>query len=592
MKYSELVDVYQQLEKTSKRLEKTFYLSEFLRKVQSKDMEKIVLLSQGKIFPDWDERKIGVAIRIIFKALNQATGINQEILEKEWAKIGDIGTVAEQFIAKKRQSTLFSQDLTIDKVFDNLRKLAELEGSGTVDKKVALISELLTSAKPLEAKYILKTILTELRIGLGEGAIRDSIVWAYFGKDIGIEYDKKENEMILPEDNRETYQKYADAVQEAYDLANDYSVVAKLAKEKGLKGLENVELEAGKPIKVMLFKKADNIADAFETIGRPAEFEMKYDGFRIQAHKLNNKIILYTRRLENVTKQFPDVAEYIKEHIKGDSFIIDSEAVGYDPKTKKYLAFQSISQRIKRKYDIEELAKKFPVELNVFDVIFYNGENLVKTPFSERRKLIEKIVTNPTPLKIKPADNILTDSDKEAEAFYKKSLGAGNEGIMGKNLQGIYKPGSRVGFGVKIKPVLDTLDLVIVGAERGEGKRSEWLSSFVIACIDPESGEFLEIGRVSTGLKEKTEEGTSFEQITELLMPLITEDKGKYVAVKPEIVIEIAFEEIQASPGYGSGFALRFPRFIKLREDRRADEISTIEDVKNIYENQRGRKNK
>lgn len=590
MKYAELVDVYQQLEKTSKRLEKTSYLSEFLKKVQPKDIEKIVLLSQGKVFPDWDERKIGVAIRIVIKALNQATGVDNDLIEKEWAKTGDMGTVAENLISRKRQSTLFSEELSIDKVFNNLRKLAELEGHGSVDNKVALISELLTSAKPSEAKYILRTILTELRIGLGEGAIRDSIVWAYFGEDIGIKYDKKENEMVLPDDNREKYQKYADAVQEAYDLANDYAVVAKLAKEKGLKGLENVELEAGKPIKVMLFQKAENIPEAFESLGKPAEFEYKYDGFRIQAHKFDNKIVLYTRRLENVTKQFPDVAEYIKEHVKGDSFIIDSEAVGYDPKTKKYLAFQSISQRIKRKYDIEELAKKFPVELNVFDVVFYNGKSLIKTPFSERRKLIEKIVSNPTKLKIKPADNIVTDSVDEANSFYQRSLSAGNEGIMGKNLQGIYKPGSRVGFGMKIKPILDTLDLVIVGAERGEGKRSEWLSSFILACRDEDTGEYLEIGRVSTGLKEKTEEGTSFEQMTELLTPLITEDKGKYVAVKPEIVIEIAFEEIQASPGYGSGFALRFPRFVKLREDRRADEISTLEDVKNIYENQRGRK--
>ncbi|MBW2969359.1 ATP-dependent DNA ligase, partial [Candidatus Woesearchaeota archaeon] len=271
------------------------------------------------------------------------------------------------------------------------------------------------------------------------------------------------------------------------------------------------------------------------------------------------------------------------------SFIIDCEAVGYDRFSKKYIAFQNISQRIKRKYDIEEIAKKFPVELNIFDVIYYDDESLIKKPFSERRKILVSMIQDAVYLKIKPAEQIITSDIKEAEEFYQKSLESGNEGIMVKNLSGIYKPGARVGYGMKVKPTMETIDAVIVGAEWGEGKRSAWLASFIIAIRDSETGEFLEIGRVGTGIKEKSEEGVSFGQFTEMLKPLIIKEEGKIVYVKPEIVIEIDYEEIQRSPTYTSGYALRFPRFIHLREERSPEEITTTEEIEELYESQRGR---
>jgi len=588
MKYSNLVEVYQKLESTTKRLEKTFYLSEFLRIVNEKDIDKVILLIQGKIFPDWDQRVIGVASRILVKAINTATGASVDEIEKIWKKTGDLGDVAQKLCQKKSQSTLFSQELTVSKVFENIRKVAELEGQGTVANKIQLIAELLTSSSAVEAKYIIRIILGDLRVGLGEGTIRDAIVWAYLAEEKEFIYDKENNELIIPENNREKYNKLITTVQEAYDIANDFSVVAQLIKKSGLKGLENIELSPGKPIKVMLYQKAKNIEEAFETVGKPAAIEQKYDGFRMQIHKSNNKIIIFTRRLENVTNQFPDVVEFVKNSIDGNNFIIDGEAVGYDVKTEKYIAFQNISQRIRRKYDIHEVAEKFPVELNLFDIVFFNNKNLIKKPFIERRKILEKI-TKEKPKKIKLAEEIITEDIKEAEIFYKKSLDNGNEGIMIKNLQGIYKPGSRVGYGVKVKPTMETLEVVIVGAEWGEGKRSAWLSSFVIACKDPETNQFLEIGRVGTGIKEKEEEGVSFNQLTKLLKPLITEDKGREIIIKPEIVIEVNYEEIQKSPTYTSGFALRFPRLVKLREDRSPKEINTIEDVKKMYKDQRGR---
>ncbi len=586
MKYSVLVEVYERLESTTKRLEKTSILSDFLKSAD--DLDKVMLLVQGRVFPNWDQRELGMAARLLLKAISVATGASLEKIESTWKETGDLGNVAVELTKKKSQVALFSQPLTVQKVFDNLRKIAEMEGAGTVDRKVQLVAELMTSASPVEAKYIIRTILGELRVGLGEGTVRDAIVWAFFADKAGVKYDKATNELDLSDDERVNYDKYTTLVQEALDVANDFAEVAKIAKEKGESELQNVSLMPGKPVKVMLFQKAKDIADAFTVVGKPAAIEQKYDGFRLQVHKTKGKITLYTRRLEDVTAQFPDVMQRIAKNVKGDNFIIDAEVVGIDLQTKKYLAFQSISQRIKRKYDIEEMARKFPVEVDVFDILFFNKDSLLKTHFIERRKILEKIVV-PVVHEIKLAEHMVTDDEVVAEKFYKSSLAAGNEGVMMKNLQGIYKPGSRVGFGVKVKPTMDTLEVVIVGAEWGEGKRGQWLASFMVAVRDPDTNSFVEIGRVGTGIKEKVEEGVSFEQLTQLLLPLIVEEKGREVRVRPEVVIEVDYEEIQKSPTYSSGFALRFPRLVKLREDRLAEDINTVEDVKALAESQRGR---
>lgn len=584
MEYSKLVDIYEQLNKTTKRLEKTSIISEFLKDISADETEYVMLLLEGRMFPSYDAREIGVASRLMLKSLNVATGINVDKIENEWRKLGDLGLVAEVIVKTKKQATLHSTKLTAKKVFENLRKLAELEGQGTVDRKTQLIAELLTSAKPLESKYIVKTILGEMRIGVGEGAMRDAIVWSFFGDKIGIKYVKEGNDVQI--EDRETYAKYADAVQSAYDATNEFAIVAKAAKSKGMEGLQNIGMKVGIPIKVMLSLKVDTIEEGFETVGKPAAVEFKYDGFRIQAHKdEKGNIRLFTRRLEDVTKQFPDAVEFVKRNIRGKSFIIDSEAVGYDKKTGKYLPFQSISQRIKRKYDIERMAKDFPVEVNVFDIIYHDGKSMINEAFESRRKLLEKIIKQ-EPKKI-VLSRFLKASDKsQVEKFFKDAFEAGNEGLMFKSLNAPYKPGARVGHMVKFKAMMETLDLVIVGAEWGEGKRSKWLSSYQIACID-DDGNLLEIGKASTGLKEKEEEGLSFMEMTKRLKPLITSTKGKEAKVKPKIVIEVGYEEIQKSPSYSSGFALRFPRIIQVREDKGPDDASTLDYVKKLYAGQK-----
>ncbi|MBI2546676.1 ATP-dependent DNA ligase [Candidatus Woesearchaeota archaeon] len=583
MDYKKLVDVYEALGSTTKRLKKTAIIAELLKQTNA-DIQKLMLLLQGRVFPTWDQRELGVADRLLIKAIAASSGATSDKVEREFAKTGDLGLAAESLLRNRRQSTLTSRSLTITKVFDNIRKVAEFQGKGTVERKLQLISELLTTATAKEAKYIVRTISGNLRVGIGSGSIRDAIVWAFFGKELELKYDDKD-EAIKVRD-RADFGKYLDAVQSAYDLTNDFSVVAEAAQTKGLKGLSTISLKVGIPIKVMLAQKAKDVEDGFRQVGKPAAIEYKYDGFRIQLHKSKGTISLFTRRLENVTKQFPDVVKYAKEYIKGNEYILDSEAVGYSPKTRKYLPFQMVSQRIKRKYDISKLEQELPVEVNIFDVIYYEGKNYISTPFRERRKLVEKIVKS-VPLKIKPCEHIESSNEEEAKKFLAKALDSGNEGVMLKALDAPYKPGSRVGYMLKLKPSFDTLDLVVIGADWGEGKRAKYLSSFYIACVD-EDGNFKEIGKVASGIKELEDsaEGATMQQMTSLLKPLFTSEKGKTITVKPKVVIEVEYGEIQKSPTYSSGYALRFPRIKTVREDRKADDATTLNEIEKLYKEQ------
>jgi len=346
MNYLKLAQLYEELSSTTKRLEKIKILSKFLVHLSDKDNELMYLL-QGDIYPEYDERRIGISNQLAIKAISKATGTNPKKIIQEWKSVGDLGKTSEKFTLHKKQSTLHSHIVTTEKVLENLRKLPELEGKGTVNKKLALITELLTSAEPLEAKYLIRTLIGDLRIGVQESTIREAISSAFFDRD------KHASEII----------------QRAIDKSNDVAEVFDIAKKGKIKELEKIKLQVGKPIKAMLAQKVNTIKDGFKEVGQPCAIEYKYDGFRLLIHKNSEGIKLFTRSLENVTKQFPEIVEYIEKYVKGKSFILDSEAVGFDKKTKEYKVFQDISQRIRRKHNIERLQNKLPVEVNVFDIL-------------------------------------------------------------------------------------------------------------------------------------------------------------------------------------------------------------------------------
>jgi DNA ligase-1 len=556
MHYSDFVEVYEGLYATTKRLEKEAIIANFLKKLAKEGEPEWIYLLRGKVTPDYDVRILGISEKLAMKSIAKTFGIRDEEIAKRYRKIGDIGELAEEFAGKKRQTSLFAKRLTVEKVFSNLRKVMDIEGKGAVSGKIALISELLGQASGKEAKYIVRTLVGQLRVGVADATVRDAIATALF-----------------PDEKHEMEKK----LEVAYDMVNDFAVIFEAA-SKGKKEIDKIDIALGRPMNVMLPVKVTEIGEAFRICGKPAAIEHKYDGFRVVINKIGNEVKLFTRRLEDVTKQFPDVVATIRKYIKAKEVILDSEVVGYDPKTKTQRPFEAISQRIKRKYDIDKLERELPVEVNVFDVIYHNGESLMQKPFHERRKLLEKIIPHEK-WKIRPSMQIVTDDEKVALKFYNEALNSGEEGIMIKNLNAPYQQGRRVGFIVKMKPAVNDLDLVITGAEYGSGKRGGLLTSYVVACRDGD--KYLEVGKVSSGLKELEQEGgTTYEEMTALLKPLIESEKGKVVKVKPRIIVSVTYQNIQGSPSYDSGYAMRFPRITQYRPDYHLKDIATLDDIK------------
>jgi DNA ligase-1 len=565
MKYATLADVYEKLESISGKLEKTHIISKLLIETSEELLPKVVLLIDGRVFPSWSEEELGVANQLMIKAIAKSYGIRLEDVVKNFKKSGDLGKAAEELAAKRKQVILGKKELTIEKVFENLQLIARQDGGGSQERKLNLITELLAHSSHKEAKYIVRTVLSELRIGVAEGILRDAIAEAF---------------KVSPED-----------VENAWFLNPDYGEIARITKEKGKAGLEKVKIELGKPIMVLLAEKAPSLKDAIESFDKVA-LEYKYDGARFLIHKNEEKILIFTRRFENVTKAFPDVVEACKKSLNAKNCIVDGEAVAINSKTKRPMSFQALSQRIKRKYDIQESIKEIPVQLNLFDIVYLNGETLFDSALEKRREVLKDIVKE-IPGKVQLAKQLVTKDLKKADEFYKEALKAGHEGVIVKNLEAKYQPGRRVAGGwLKVKPVMESLDLVITGATWGTGKRTGWLGSYILACRDPDTGKFLECGMLGTGVKEKKTNPEDFTllEMTKLLKPYVESEKENEVKIKPKVVVEVAYEEIQKSPTYSSGWALRFPRFVRIRWDKSAEEADDLERIKKLYEIQKGKK--
>lgn len=562
MEYSTLVQTYEKLEAVSSKLAKTDIIANFLKAVPEEALPKVVLLLQGRVFPSYSPYELGIATQMMIKSISKATGFSTDQVEEKFKKTGDLGLSAEQCIKSKKQVSLLRKKLTVDHIFENLQKLATITGEGSQERKLNLISELLISSQPTEARYIVRTILGELRVGAAEGIIRDAIVKAF---------------LVNEHTTKEGKEKAIEAVEYAWNILSDFGEVARIAKEKKIAGLEKVKPQLGKPIQVMLGLAAENIESVTKEFGKVVA-QQKYDGMRMQGHKKGNKIWIYTRRLEDVTTQFPDVVDLCQKGLKIEGCIVEGEVLGI--KDGKPVPFQVLSQRIHRKYDIDKMVKEIPVQVNLFDVVYLNGQTLFNKPLLERWKILEKNV-KPIPEKFQLAKQIVTDDVKELEKFYDDAVKERQEGLMLKIPNAPYTFGRHVGTMYKIKGVMENLDLVVISATWGEGIRANWLTSYEVACKDPDTGKFLSVGMVSTGLTED-----QYKQMTKLLKPLIVSEKGKTVFVRPKIVIEISYQEIQKSPNYESGMALRFPRFVRFRFDRSSEEADIIERVRQLYKSQ------
>ncbi|MEM5811311.1 MAG: ATP-dependent DNA ligase [Candidatus Aenigmatarchaeota archaeon] len=559
MKYIDLINVYSSLEKTTSKLEKASIISKFLKNIENIDELKItVSLIEGRVFPKYKQIELGVATQLMIKAISKSTGFSPSQIEDLFREMGDLGTVAEYCIAHMKQKIFMKKSLSLKDVFESMQKIGLASGEGSQEKKLLLISYLLNNSQPIEAKYIVRTILEELRVGVAEGILIDAISEAFLGG--------KENRNF---------------VEFAWNILTDFSEVAAIAKESGKDGLLNVKPVLGRPIQVMLGLAAESIEDVVKEYPNVI-CEFKYDGFRAQIHKDFDKIWIFSRRQEDVTAQFPDLVEFCKENIKAIQCIVEGEAWAID-KDGNPLPFQKLSQRIHRKYDIEKMVKEIPVQLNLFDIVYLDGKTLFNIPLNERRSILVKIVKEEE-RKIKIADSIIPKSVEEIKEFYKKAKELKQEGIMIKNLDAPYIFGRHVGGWYKIKETMESLDLVIIGATWGEGARAKWLTSYLLACRDEDTGKLLPCGMMSTGLTEE-----EYQMFTDILKKLIIKQSGREVIVKPQIVIEVGYQEIQKSPNYESGYALRFPRFIRIREDKSVEECDTLSRLESLFLSQ-GRK--
>jgi DNA ligase-1 len=559
MEYGDLVALYEELDATDADTELIDRIATALEAADPETVPLLVTHLQGRPFVAWDDRDLGVSSSLTRTAIAKATGHGESQIEDWWRETGDLGSAAAEAIRNQRQQTLFGQSLTVEAVQKTLEEIAEYGGEGSQARKVDAIAGLLSDADPGTAKYVVRTVLGHLRIGVGEGVMRDAIAKAFLsGDDADVA-----------------------AVERAYQVTNDYRVVAETARTESRDGLEALDVAVGRPIEVMLAEKAESMADALDRVGAGGDVlaEYKYDGVRAQIHVDGEDVTVFTRRLTDVTAQFPDVVDAVAAGIDAEAAILEGEIVGYDPETGEAVPFQRLSKRIKRKHDVEGAAESIPVTLYLFDAM-YVGETLLEAPLAERIETLEGIL-DPHPQRIERAANRPTSDPEALESFYREALADGQEGLMVKNAAATYQPGSRVGYMMKVKPTLETLDLVVVRATYSEGRRSNQLGRLYLACRDGETGEYLEVGRLSTGFTDE-----ELATVTERLEPHVLETEGRDVTLEPTVVLEVEFEELQSSPEYGSGYALRFPRFVGFREDLGPEDVDTLERVERLYESQ------
>ncbi len=553
MLFREFAEFCQIIEKISSTLEMTARVAIFIKRIEDDDdLYNVIHFLMGRIYPPWDERELGIGIGIIYEALEKISGLSKTKIEHMLKDFGDMGLVAENVLKKKRIATLAFEELTIKRVKEIFDEISSLVGEGSRKKKIMLLTGLYSSASPIEARYLTRLILGEMRLGIGEGIIRDSIARA-FGIPVEI-------------------------VERAYMISNDLGKVAVVAKNRGKEGLEGLKIQLHVPVRMMLAQVAESVEDAIREMKNVA-VEWKFDGSRVQVHWGNGKVTIYSRRLENVTKALPEIVEAVRKSVK-EGVILDGEVIAV--KDGKPMPFQQVLRRFRRKHEITKMMGEISLIVYFFDILYNDGE-VIDLPLEERRKILESVVKENEIVKI--ANQIVTNKKEEIERVFKEALEAGHEGAMLKNPKSPYIPGKRGKHWLKLKEVMETLDLVVIGGEWGEGRRSHLISSFELACRDPVTGKLLPIGKVGTGFTDE-----DLEELTRLFKPLKMYEDGKTIKFQPKIVFEVAYQEIQKSPKYESGYALRFPRFIRIREDKSPEEADTIERVEQLYKSQFGGK--
>jgi len=541
MLFMDFAKTCERLEDTAGRLDMIGIISQELPGLSEEELPVFVRFVMGRIFPDWNSRKLGIGPNILYDAVRSVAGVRKTAVVDRLNKTGDIGRTVEELLLVKTQTSLSYTELDLLDVYYKLVSISSREGEASQREKMRTAMQLLGDARPLEGRYLARIMLEELRIGVGEGSVREAIAKA-FNVDSAL-------------------------VEHAMQALNDMGEVARLAKI-GPDALKDVRITPFHPVRMMLAQQGA-IADMIKEHGQIAA-EFKYDGSRFQFHKKGNWARLYSRRLEDVTAALPDVIGQLMSATEHD-VILDGEVIAI--RDGKPMPFQSVLRRIRRRHDVAEAQEAIEMVPNVFDILYLDGETLIDLPFSERRKKLEGAVTRFI------APQVISGEQAEIEQTYDAALAAGHEGIMIKVPTSPYTPGQRGKNWIKIKPEVDTLDLAVIGAEWGEGKRAHVFGSFLVACQD--QGRLVPLSRVATGFSDE-----QLAEVYEMLKESVIRTEGKEVTFEPSLVFEVGYAELQASQNYEGGFALRFPRFIRIRDDKDLADIETIEGIRARYQRQ------
>ena len=528
----------EQLEGTSGRLDMIDIISRVLPTLSPEELPVFVRFVMGRIFPDWSSKKLGIGPNLLYEAIGYVAGMKKEQVIEKITITGDAGRAVEELLSIKSQTTFFHEDLDLVRVYTELIAIAEMEGKKSQREKLLAVRRLLGNAHPLEGRYLARIMLEELRIGVGEGSVRDAIARAFLVDSALVEH--------------------------AMQALNDAGEVARLAK-LGPDALQEVRITLFHPVRMMLAQQG-TIPDMIKEHGQIAA-EFKYDGSRFQFHKKGNWARLYSRRLEDVTAALPDVIEKLITSTTHD-VILDGEVIAI--KEDKPMPFQSVLRRFRRRHDIAEAQDAIEMVPNVFDILYLDGETLIDLPLEKRRERLESVVNRYI------APQVVSSDPLEIERTYKAALDAGHEGIMIKVPASPYSPGQRGKNWIKIKPDVDTLDLAVIGGEWGEGKRAHVFGSFLVACQD--SGKLIALSRVATGFSDE-----QLIEVYDLLKDRVIKKSGKEVSFEPDLVFEVGYAELQISPTYEGGFALRFPRFIRIRDDKDITDVETLESIRERY---------
>jgi DNA ligase-1 len=580
MLFQELAQVYEQVEARSSRLEMTDILANFFRKVDCASLPKVIYLTQGQLYPDFYPNKLGLADRLLLRTIVMATGMREEHIQEIWLKEGDPGIVAQKVFQTRKQRMLFSEPLTLERVYDGLVKITEAEGGGSQDLKMKLLAKLLSDATAEEAKFISRIVSGKMRLGVAAMTVVDALAIAFATKE------------------------ERDAVERAFNISSDLGKVGQVICSKGMQSVKEMKVQVGSPIRAMLAERLPSPKEILEKTGGKAAFEYKYDGVRVQAHITRNGITLYSRRLEDLTAQFPDVAKALRKSFKGDSTIIEGECVPVDLNTGEMLPFQEVSHRRGRKHGLKDAIEDYPVKVFLFDCVLLDGDDLTSRPFLERRGLLERSFERTDEVRF--SEMKVLDNERDVEDFFQEALKDGCEGLMAKSVEGssVYRAGSRGFLWIKYKKeyrseMTDTVDLVVVGAFAGRGKRAGVYGALLMATYNDKDDVFETVCKLGSGFDDAT-----LAKLPELLEKHRSLSPHQRVRSKmeadywfePAVVLEVLGAEITISPIHttamskireGAGLAIRFPRFTgRIREDKDARGATTSAELEAMYRRQ------